>query len=150
MMIRLVVSCGWICAVTLVAVYLAGSSRLVAPAAVTSGRPAESLERKKTQPINVPMIANGRIEGYVVAQFVYLADAHGLKQLPVQPDVFVADEAFRTLYSTSVDFRHLDKYDLGALTKTLAAKVNQRLGGDIVKEVLVDQFIYVPKSDISR
>ncbi len=149
-MIRLIVSCGWICAVTVVAVYVTGAFLLGEPGATTVHKATEALEQLKTQPINVPMIANGKIEGYVVAQFVYLADAHRLKQLPVPPDVFVADEAFRTLYSTSVDFRHLDKYDIGALTRTLVAKVNQRLGADIVKEVLVDQFIYVPRSDISR
>jgi hypothetical protein len=149
-MIRLIVSCGWICVVTVVAVYVTGSLWLTEPEPATDHKSAEALTQMKTQPINVPMIANGKIEGYIVAQFVYLADAHSLKQLPVPPDVFVADVAFRTLYSTSVDFRHLDKYDLGALAKTLVAKVNQRLGADIVKEVLVDQFIYVPRSDISR
>jgi hypothetical protein len=149
-MIRLIVSCGWICVVTVVAVYVAGSVRLGDAVDAHPHEAVEPLEHKKTEPINVPMIANGKIEGYVVAQFVYLADAHSLKQLPVPPDVFVADEAFRTLYSTSLDFRHLDKYDLGALAETLVAKVNQRLGADIVKEVLVEQFIYVPRSDISR
>lgn len=148
-MIRLIVSCGWICAVTALSITVVFWLRLGAPG-TTTDKPAESLEHKKTQAINVPMIANGKIEGYVVAQFVYLADAHSLKQLAVPPDVFVADEAFRTLYSTSVDFRHLDKYDLGALARTLVAKVNQRLGADIVKDVLVEQFIYVPRSDISH
>lgn len=149
-MIRLIVSCGWICAVTVLSVTAIVSWRLGESEPTNTHKGQESLERKKTQPINVPMIANGKIEGYVVAQFVYLADTQSLKQLPVPPDVFVADEAFRTLYSTSVDFRHLDKYDLGALAKTIVAKVNQRLGADIVRDVLVEQFIYVPRSDISR
>jgi hypothetical protein len=37
---------------------------------------AGDLERKMTMPINVPMIANGNVEGYIVAQFIYLADAN--------------------------------------------------------------------------
>jgi len=149
-MIRLIVSCGWICAVTMLSVAGVCWLRLGDTRTTTTHTQAESLEHKRTQPINVPMIANGKIEGYVVAQFVYLADAQSLKQLTVPPDVFLADEAFRTLYSTSVDFRHLDKYDLGALTRKLVVTVNQRLGVDIVKEVLVEQFNYVPKKDISR
>jgi hypothetical protein len=149
-MIRLILSCGWICAVTVVAAYVTGTLWIAEPKTVETHKVAKSLEQKKTQPINVPMIANGKIEGYVVAQFIYLADAHSLKQLTVPPDVFVADEAFRTLYSTSLDFRHLDKYDLGALAKTLVDRVNQRLGVAVVKEVLVEQFIYVPRSDVSR
>ena len=60
------------------------------------------------------------------------------------------DEAFRTLYVERVDFRHLEKYDVAALTKMLLAKVNQRLGGEIVRDVLVEQFNYVPKAEISK
>lgn len=149
-MIRVVVSCGWISAVTAVAALLAGSLQLGDAETAGAHKPHESLEHKKTQPINIPMIANGKIEGYVVAQFVYLADTHRLKQLPVPPDVFIADEAFRTLYSTSLDFRHLDKYDLGSLTKALVETVNKRLGVEVVEDMLVEQFIYVPRSDISR
>ncbi len=82
--------------------------------------------------------------------FIYLIDPEGLKHLSVPPDVFITDEAFRMLYVGKVDFSHLEKYDLPALTGELVKKVNQRLGGDIVKDVLVEQFNYVPKDDISK
>jgi hypothetical protein len=39
----------------------------------------------KTAPINVPMISNGTVEGYIVAQFVYLADETSLRELSVPP-----------------------------------------------------------------
>lgn len=148
-MIRLLASCAWICVVTAGAAYVAGSLQRNVPETTDAHKSFESLEHKKTQPINVPMIANGKIEGYVVAQFVYLADAHNLKQMSVPPDVFIADEAFRALYSAPIDFQHLEKYDIGALTSGLVDKVNQRLGVDIVKAVLVEEFIFVPKRDIS-
>jgi hypothetical protein len=108
------------------------------------------LERKKTLPINVPMIANGIVEGYIVAQFIYLADAKNLEALSIPPDDFITDEAFRLLYSGEVDFAHLEKYNLQGLTKTLAQKINLRLGKEIIKDVLVEEFTYVPKRDISR
>ena len=66
------------------------------------------------------------------------------------PDDFIADEAFRELYSGEVDFNHLQKYDLQGLTKALGQKINQRLGKEIIKDVLVEEFTYVPKRDISR
>lgn len=72
-----------------------------------SGTPvnkAGDLVRKKTMPLNVPMIANGIVEGYIVAQFIYLADTQSLKELSVPPDDFINDEAFRALYSGQVDF----------------------------------------------
>lgn len=149
-MMRLIVSCVWIGAVTATASYVSASWQLGQTEAAKPQAPLEGLEHKKTQPINVPMIANGNVEGYVVAQFVYLAAPNDLKKLSVPPDVFIADEAFRTLYSGTLDFRHLEKYDLTALTKSLVEKVNHRLGAEIIKSVLVDEFIYVAKNEISK
>ncbi len=96
------------------------------------------------------MISNGVLEGYIVAQFIYLADARNLNELAMPPDDFITDEAFRLLYSSKVDFAHLEKYDLQNLTTSLAKKINLRFGTEIIKEVLVEEFTYVPKQDISR
>lgn len=149
-MSRLIASCIWIIAVTSVSAFVSSTWR---------SRPAESgmpvkkagdLERKKTVPVNVPMIANGNVEGYIVAQFIYLVDSKTLQEMSVPPDDFITDEAFRALYSGDVDFNHLQKYDLPGLTKALAQKINLRLGREIIKDILVEEFTYVPKRDISR
>ncbi|WOJ88666.1 hypothetical protein RZS28_12675 [Methylocapsa polymorpha] len=149
-MMRFVASCVWICVVTAASIYAGGTFKLSRTEATEANNRLEGLEHKKTAPINVPMIVNGNIEGYVVAQFVYLIDSKNAKQLSVPLEAFIADEAFRTLYSDQMDFNHLEKYDVPALTQELIRKVNQRLGGDIVKDVLVEEFNYVPKRDISK
>ncbi len=149
-MIKLIVSAIWICVVSLGASY----GVLVWKSAQTHAGETKSkspLESKKTRPIDVPMIADGNVEGYVVAQFVYTTDAGALKEVSVPPDVFLLDEAFRTLYSDpKLDFRHLEKYDLTGLTKGLVQKVNDRLKSEVVKDVLVEEFNYVSKQDISK
>lgn len=147
---RLIASCIWIIAVTSVSAYVSSTWRFGAAETIPPGKKAGEVERKKTKPINVPMIANGSVEGYIVAQFIYLADAKDLQDMPVLPDDFITDEAFRALYSGEVDFSRLHKYDLPGLTKTLAKKINQRLGREIIKDVLVEEFNYVPKRDIAR
>ena len=58
----------------------------------------EGLVYEKTKVINVPMIAEGSVQGYIVAQLVFTADAKVLRQLPVPPEAFVVDEAFRSIY----------------------------------------------------
>lgn len=148
-MMRLVVSCVWVSAVTAAATYVSGSLRL-GEAQTVQPAPAGRLEQKKIQPINVPMIANGNIAGYVVAKFVYLARTDDLANLSFPPDAFIADEAFRTLYSSPLDFRHIEKYDLPALAKTVVEKANRRLGADVVKEILVEEFMYVPRRELSK
>ncbi|VTZ23991.1 conserved exported hypothetical protein [Methylocella tundrae] len=149
-MIRLVASCLWICVATLMSAYIGATWKAGAGQVKSAPRQFEHLEHKRTEAISVPMIADGDITGYVVAQFIYLIDPEALKQMSVPPDVFITDEAFRKLYVDKVDFNHLEKYDVAALTKDLVKRVNQRLGGDIIKDVLVEQFNYVPKQDISK
>jgi len=149
-MMRLVGSCLWVCIVMALSVYMSATWKGGQAEPSQADKRFEDLEHKKTAPINVPIIANGNVEGYVVAQFIYLIDAKRLKKLSVPPDVFITDEIFRTLYSDQLDFNHLEKYDVSALTKDLVKKVNQRLGGDFVKDLLVDEFNYVTKSEISK
>ena len=125
---RLIAGWVWIIVVTSASAYVSSTWRARATDSETPVKRAGDLERKKTMPINVPMIANGNVEGYD----------------------FITDEAFRELYTGEVDFNHLQKYDLQGLTKALAQEINQRLGREIIKDVLVEEFTYVPKRDISR
>jgi hypothetical protein len=111
----------------------------------------ESIEYKKTHPIDVPMIADGAVEGYIVAQFGYTIESKNAKQPTVPPEAFLLDEAFRALYADDrLDFRHLEKFDVTGLTHALVLRVNQRLNADVLKEVLIEEFNYVAKKDISK
>lgn len=106
----------------------------------------QQLNVEKTRVINVPMIANGAVQGFIVAQFAYTVDPKIAKTVNVQPDVFILDEAFRKIYTDDhLDFLHLEKYDLGALTKYLVQATNKRLGAELVRDVLVQDFSFVAK-----
>jgi hypothetical protein len=96
-------------------------------------------------------VADGTVQGYVMAQFVFTIDTAVSKKLTVQPEVFIQDEAFRALYADEkLDFRHLEKYDMTKLTKTLVQKVNERLELKLVKDVLVQEFNYVSRDDMKK
>ncbi|QRE76685.1 hypothetical protein [Methylobacterium aquaticum] len=139
----------WICAVTIASCY----------GAVTfgggifsdkKGEPyLEGLQYQKLAPINIPMIADGKVQGYVIAVLVFTADAKLMHTLPVPPNSFVVDEAFRQIYSDpALDFRKLAKYDITKRLAEVRAKVNERLGGDVVKDVLVDEINFVAKREV--
>jgi hypothetical protein len=149
-MVRLVISCLWICAVTLASAYatIAVKTRHAEAAARAE---IDKVGYEKTRAINVPMIANGAVQGYVIAQFSYTSNADDKKPVTVPIEAFLLDEAFKTLYADDkFDFKHLEKYDIAALTKNLMDKVNARLNGPVVKDVLVEEFNYIAKEDISR
>jgi len=112
---------------------------------------AEGLVSEKTRIINVPMIAEGSVQGYIVAQFAFTADSTMLRQQPVPPETYVVDEAFRNIYADEkLDFKNLSRYDLALLTRTVREHVNKRLQADVLQDVLVQDFNYVSKDQIRR
>lgn len=145
---RLLVLGAWICGVTLLSGHLALTWRAETPPAAETPF-FEGLEYEETALIHVPIIANGEVQGYVAAQFVFTADAHTLRQMTVKPHAYVRDEALRAIYSNSkVDFSRLERVDIDALLKTVKTGVNTRLGGELVKDVLVKEFNFVRKDQL--
>jgi hypothetical protein len=97
----------------------------------------------------VPILADGAVQGYVVAQFVYTSDAATLNALSVPPDAFVLDEAFRTIFSDeAIDFDHLERFDLAALTGQIRTHVNARYGTGLLQDMLVEQFTFVSTDEV--
>lgn len=139
----------WACAVTLgstygVMMWQASQQRAAA------GKPGEPVkvpvEQVQTKRINVPVIANGTLKGYVLAQFVFQIDAAALKEMKTKPDIFLVDEAFNVIYSgTAIDFRDPQKPDFSALGKTIKEKLNARFGAGFIQEVLVQELTYLPQ-----
>jgi hypothetical protein len=149
-MIKLIVAGVWACLITLTAFYgtMTWKAAHTGPA---TAKDAAVLETQKTRVISVPIVADGTVQGYVVAQFSYVIDSKALKQAPVPPEAFLLDEAFRTIYSDDkFDFKHLDKYDITKLTKDLVQRVNTRLNADLMKDVLVEEFNFFSKEDAQK
>jgi hypothetical protein len=150
-MIRLFMTGAWVCVITLAAAY--GISQWVASGGKLIVRKdyLEGLEYEKTRMINVPMIADGAVQGYVAAQFVFTVDAKTVRQLSVPPDPFVVHEAFRRIYSEErIDFKNMKKQDLVPLLKAIKQDVNERMQANIVQDVLIEEFNYISKDDLRK
>ncbi|RYC32361.1 hypothetical protein D3273_08180 [Lichenibacterium minor] len=141
----------WVTAVALgtaygVALYLPGAS----DAAKAAAPPPPVLQSQKTRVINVPMVIDGALRGFMAAQFVFTEDSNVLKTLQVPPDVYLLDEAFRAIYSdTALDPHHVERYDLQKLTARLVKGTNDRLGAPLIKDVLIENFSYIDK-DVTK
>ncbi len=150
-MIKVIVSAVWICIIALGSSYVAASWKATGkvPAAEEPGDQLTGLNYTKTDPINVPIIDGGKIAGYVIAQFVYTADAQVQKKLSVPPDPFILDEAFRAVFDDEhIDFTHLERFDIAGLTKTIKEDVNKRFGGALIQDMLVEQFAFVSIDEV--
>ncbi|GJD52835.1 hypothetical protein OPKNFCMD_5602 [Methylobacterium crusticola] len=145
---RVLVTGLWICAVTILSCY--GAVTWGGGLFARTPEPyLEGLQYQKLAPITVPMIADGKVQGYVVVVLVFTADARLMHTLPVPPNPFVVDEAFRQIYADpGLDFRRLARYDVTRRLAEIRARVNERLGAEVVKDVLVDEMNFVAKREV--
>lgn len=150
-MIKPILTGVWVCAATMGSAYLGAAWQR--PAAVATAKhdhtASSDLVPIRTRMISVPVVAEGGIHGYVVAQFAFTAPAKLMKHMAVKPDLFVLDEAFQLIFSGEmIDFRQFKKQDLPALGRKIAENVNKRLGTHVVEDVLVQELNYVPKDSV--
>lgn len=149
-MLRMFFAGLWICLVTLASGYLA-----VEHLASRSGEETldtnyfRGIAYEKTRSLTVPIIAGGAVEGYVVAQFVYTAETRKLRDLGVPPESFILDEAYAMIFSSpEIDFRNLRSFDMQAFLAEIARRVNRRLDAAIIRDMLVEEFNFVDKSQL--
>ena len=141
-MIKIILVGFWACLTTLAAGYAVNHFREAAdkaPVAAPSSR-----ESKKTKEISVPKIRDGAVKGYIVAQLSYVVDSDAAKKSPVPPEAYVVDEAFRYIYDdSSIDFDHLEAFDLGKMAKALIKNVNTRMSGEIVVDIGIVELTFL-------
>jgi hypothetical protein len=116
--------------------------------AQTTAAVERTTEARKTHEINVPRIKDGAVKGYAVMTLSYTVDLKALRTAAMAPDSILVDEAFRYVYNDdTIDFDHLDRFDLAKMSKAIARAVNARVKGDVVVDVGVQEFTYAPISD---
>lgn len=149
-MTKMILSGVWACVVTLASAYgayswqTAASSPEHGPKVFGSG-----LETVRTRMISVPIIIDGAIQGYVMAQLIFTIDSKTLKDMPIKPDIYLLDEAFKTIYGEgTIDFRKVQKQDLGGLAKKIADSTNKRFGSRLVEDVLIQEMNYLSKDGV--
>jgi hypothetical protein len=109
---------------------------------------SRTTEARKTHEINVPRIKDGAVKGYAVMLLSYTVDMGALRTAAMAPDSILVDEAFRYVYDDdTIDFDHLDRFDLAKMSKALIRAVNARVKADVVVDVGVQEFTYAPISD---
>ncbi len=150
-MAKLVLIGVWACLMTLASSYAATYWKANQARTASVEQSSKNIEYKKTKEFTVPKISNGEVQGYIIAQLSYAVDSEVQKNISAPPEAFLLDEAFRYIYNDdSMDFNNLKKYDLEKLTKSLMQSVNVRLKGNLVKDVLIQEFNYMSRLDVKK
>ncbi|NNF80089.1 MAG: hypothetical protein HKN05_18870 [Rhizobiales bacterium] len=144
-MVKTILIAIWVCAVMASSVYATVLFRAAPAEDAAADEFFGGLDYVKSDIISVPIISDGKIGGYVVAQFVFTIDGTILRKLSVPPNVFIIDEAFRALFAgETVDFKDMKKYDLEGLKKKIVVNVNKRFKSDLVRDVLIERLNFIP------
>lgn len=149
-MIRSIVLAIVTCLATIGGIY--GSMSLKASAKASGHEDGQSkLQVMKTGMVSVPILTDGQVLGYIVTRLQFVADMDLVKLSSVQPNVFVADEAFRQIYETAPkDIKGGGRKEMKLLAQNVAAGANKRIGRDVVKDVMIDSWAYLSKQDMMR
>jgi hypothetical protein len=148
-MIKLIATGLWICLVTALSSYAATMWQTQTPPEAEVDRLFGGLQSTQTDPVSVPIIADGAVAGYVLAQFTFTMKSDVLRRMSVKPEEFLMDAAFRAIYGgDATALRGAKKQDLQALTASIKAKANERFGNELVEDVLIGKFNFVPKNEV--
>ncbi|MEI9899772.1 MAG: hypothetical protein WDN31_06055 [Hyphomicrobium sp.] len=148
-MIRLIVTGIWISLVTALSSYAATLWYASSSPEAEGKKLFSGLESMQTSMVSVPVVSNGAVQGYVLAQFTFTMKSEALGKMSVKPEVFLVDAAFRSIYSgEAAALRGAKKQDLEALTATIKRRVNERFGAALVEDVLIESLTFVPKDEV--
>ena len=138
------------CLSTVGGVYGAITWKKIASESPDKGAEAK-VQMMKTRMVSVPVMVDGEVLGYVVTRLQFSAVTDELKSSTIQPEPFVADEAFKRIYDTTPgDMKAGRKQALGELTANIAAGVNKRLGRNVIKDVFIESWTYLSKQDMMK
>jgi flagellar basal body-associated protein FliL len=139
----------WVCIVALGSSYFFVQMNNSSAAHAPSETEAEVIEFIKTDMVSVPVIRDGKVQGYLVAQLSFAVNKTATAKLSFEPAPYLVDVAYRALYENSaIDFAQLQPQDLTLLAKKIAEGANAKLGSEVVKDVLMNEINYVPRDEV--
>jgi flagellar basal body-associated protein FliL len=139
----------WVCIVALGSSYFFIQMNNSSLAQASPEGEVEVVEFIKTDMVSVPVIRGGKVQGYLVAQLSFAVNKAETAKLPFEPAPYLVDVAYRALYNNSaIDFSHLQPQDLTLLAKDITEGANAKLGGEVVKDVLMNEINYVPRDEV--
>ena len=110
---------------------------------------SSEIDQLVTEMNGAPIIINGKVEGYIVFRTRSVIDRGKLIDPKLDVAPFLLDATFTAAYS------HFEKGvpnirpdDIQQLTTLVAEYANKKLGAEVVRNVELEQFNYVPRDKV--
>ncbi|MFN3867805.1 MAG: hypothetical protein ACK4MF_01925 [Hyphomicrobiaceae bacterium] len=151
-MIKLLAVGVWASAVSVGVTYVTATERLIDRFFAEPVVEAPRYQTIGTAKFSVPVFLDGELRGYMVVKLAATVSKTELGKLTVKLEDYIVDEAFRVLYG-----RHPGDADaagssasLRAVADAITMGVNVRLKVDVVKDVLMSEFLLLPPHGARR
>lgn len=108
-----------------------------------------SAEYVKLDPITVAVVRSSEVRGYVILEVAIAIDKKARSEAEVPLEYLMRDLVLGHVHTDpNLDFYRLEQYDIGSLGKRLTVDINDKLGKELVKDVLVQDINFVSKEDV--
>lgn len=147
-MLKLVFTGIWVCAITLASVYFSVKLATAPPPPPDDSKQAQ-LELVKGETITIPIIGDGAVTGYFIGQLSFMMNKDVVKGATLPLTEMTTDQLFTLLIGNKmVDISKLKSFDPQAFRDAVKKGLNERLGGDYVADVMLQQLDYLSKADM--
>lgn len=148
-MIKFIAAAIWICAVTIGAMFYSFQSALAKLDAPATPPLLGGLDYIKTDIISVPVLHEGHINGYFLTRLVYTVEPEKVTQLSVPADALIVDQVYSYVYGNpDLDFASHETLDLDVFRAGVRKKINEKVGEELIHDVLVEQVDFLSKDEI--
>jgi hypothetical protein len=148
-MLKLIITGIWVAAVTLGSVYFSiQMSKAPDPNAEEAAKKAVQ-ELVRGEVVTYPVIAQGRVDGYFLAKASFVADKTKLAEITLPVPALLTDEMYTELVGDKViRVGENRNFDLKAFKDRVKQALNQKLGSEVVLDVVIEQIDYLTKQEI--
>lgn len=147
-MIKVIMAGVWVCVITLAAVYFSVQMATTPPVDENEAKKA-ALEVVKGEAITVPVLREGKVEGYFISRISFMMEKEKIKGVTLPMTEYMTDELFTLLVGNPmIDISNPKGFKLEEFRKMVKEDLNKRLGEEYISEVLVEQLDYLSKEDI--
>lgn len=115
------------------------------------GPKAPELEQVMTDMTGAPVVVNGHVDGYLIFRVRSEVDKSKLENDKLDLSPYLASAAFEAAYTYySKGLPSIKPSDFEAVAQLVTTIANRKLGPDVVRNVEMEQFNYVPSDKVRQ
>lgn len=148
-MLKLIITGVWAAIVTLGAVYFSIQMSMPPDPNADAAKKKAVQELVKGELVSYPVISQGKVDGYFLARTSFVADKTKMAEVTLPVPAMLTDEMYTQLVGDKlIRIGENRNFDLKAFKDRVKQALNQKLGSEVVLDVIVEQIDYLTKQEI--